>query len=48
MERVVEKVRSRWAKGDGVAPEVVHPEGLHRFAPEQRERAYQILEEAFR
>lgn len=48
VDRVVEKVQPRWAEGGGVAPEVVHPEGLHRFAPEQRERAYAILEEAFR
>jgi hypothetical protein len=47
VDRVVEKARSRWAKEDGVAPEVVHPEGPHRFPPEQRERAYKILEEAF-
>ena len=48
VDRVVETVRPRWTKGDGVAPEVVHPDGPHRFAPEQRERAYKILEEAFR
>ena len=44
VDRVVERVRPLWTEEGGPAPEVVHPEGAHRFAPEQRERAYAMLE----
>jgi hypothetical protein len=49
VDRVVEQARVLAARMGVVAQvEVVHPASPHRFPPEQRERAYQVLDEVLR
>ena len=50
VDRVVTAVRPLWESAparDGkrpVPPEVLHPDSPHRFPPEQRQRAYEVLD----